>query len=270
MSLTVGFLGFGSMATAICKGGLTAGVLVPENTFFSQRNTQKAEATSRELGIKALSNELLIQQADIVILGVKPYQLQDLSSEFSHLKSTQTVVSLLAGTTLSALSQACPVELGIIRTMPNTPSLLQKGMTALSYNAAVSEEAKALVNSLFTRIGLILNIPESHMDIVTALSGSGPAFVYKVAADFIKEGVAQGLSEKEALLLVSQTFIGAGEMLKQLQQSPDELVASVASPGGTTEAGLKAYDSSEIAQGLTSVIRAAADRSKELSRKETT
>lgn len=267
MTHKIGFLGFGSMAQAICKGALSSGILRSEFVYFTQRNTEKGNQAVSELGITMCTTEDLVQTVDILVLGIKPQQLSDALSSVSPLSSSLTVVSLLAGTSLSTLSSYCETDTGIVRTMPNTPALIQKGVTALCSNSFVKPDHLATIQSIFSSVGTALFVDESDMDSVTALSGSGPAFVYAIARDIAQAGVSLGLSEDTAHHLVSETLIGAGEMLKLRSKSPNDLIADVASPGGTTEAGLLAYSQQDITSRLNAVIVAAATRSAEL-RKE--
>jgi pyrroline-5-carboxylate reductase len=264
MTIKVGFLGFGSMAQAICRGALSAHALSPDSVFFTQRNSASGHQTAASLDITFTSLETLLETVDILVLGIKPQQLSDALKNVSPLPSRLTIVSLLAGTSIETLQSYCEPNTGIVRTMPNTPSLVNKGMTALCYSATINETHLTTIKSILASVGDIVDVQESEMDIVTALSGSGPAFFYAIARDMVAQGTAEGLTESQALSLVSQTLIGAGEMLKNQSKSADALISDVASPGGTTEAGLTTYSELDITSKLKSVIASAAARSRAL------
>jgi len=268
MAHKIGFLGFGSMAQAICRGALQKGAISETSVYFSQRNAKTGTKTASELGITFCSSEDLVNSVDILFLGVKPQQLNDALDSLALLPSSLTIVSLLAGTSLETLAKHCESGTGIVRTMPNTPALINQGVTAICKNDTVNSDALNTIQSLFDSVGSIQFVEESHMDIVTALSGSGPAFVYALARDMVQEGVSQGLSENSALQLVSETLIGAAKMLQTQSKPPNELISDVASPGGTTEAGLNAYSEQDITHKIRTVIKAASDRSKALRNKK--
>ena len=148
--------------------------------------------------------------------------------------------------------------------MPNTPALLNAGITAFCTTPSVKPNHLNFIQTFLSSVGEAQQVEEDDMDIVTALSGSGPAFFYSIARDMIREGEAQGLSSDVARKLVQETLIGAGKMLQNSSSSPESLISDVASPGGTTEAGLTEYDTQNISDSLQSVIKAAANRSRTL------
>jgi pyrroline-5-carboxylate reductase len=182
------------------------------------------------------------------------------------ISTDKIIVSIAAGITLSYLTSRLKTS-KIIRVMPNTPALVQEGMSVLSMCECIHDKEMSLVRSIFMSVGKVLVMPEKYMDAVTALSGSGPGFIACFVESLIEAGVRAGLSRDSASELSIQTMIGTAKLL-ETGMPPDKLREMVTSPGGTTAAGLKVLEEKGLIDMLTAVIQAAVNRSKELGRKE--
>ncbi len=261
----IGFIGMGKMATAIAQGLLSTKTVPSSAIYFYERTPESATQTAQTLGIIPVQDiSTLIQKSDVVFLCVKPQNLTDISHQVSPFPPNKILISILAGISLSTLAQKCQAQGPIIRLMPNTPAVLKKGITAICTNKVTPPTTTQAIQTLLNSIGETLIVDESQMDIITAISGSGPAFMVQIASDIAKTGVAAGLSEAQAIRLIAQTMIGAGHMLLQSNTSPETLIQEVSSKGGTTVAGLTQYQDQKIGQSMTQVIQAAYQRAIEL------
>jgi pyrroline-5-carboxylate reductase len=203
----------------------------------------------------------------MVVLAVKPNNLDDAMDELaSSWTSETTCISILAGKTLADVSHRLREDVPVVRVMPNTPALIGCGMAAFAANAATSLDRRAAVIKLFEAVGECVELPEQYFDIVTGLSGSGPAYVFLIIEALIEAGVYQGLPRRIARQLVLQTVIGASKMVKETNMHPAELKEQVTSPGGTTAAGLQMLEGAAIRSILIQSVKAATQRSEELSK----
>lgn len=261
---TLGFIGFGRMAKAIWAGVETQHLFERHHVQFSVRSPEKRDAIVAHYHFSPVELDYLLTHCDIILLCIKPQGIQSFLEALPVINfQGKLLISILAGVSISTLEPYFP-EAGIIRAMPNTPARLQEGITALACNEMVSTSQKQLADTLFKACGKVVDVPDARMDIVTALSGSGPAFMYKIADILAKSGESEGLDYATSLKLIAQTLIGAGHMLLKTP-SPQDLINEVCSPKGTTEAGLKAFQNASIAIDLQRVIQASVDRAKELS-----
>lgn len=260
----IGFIGFGNMASILVEGALHSKFISKNLVYFNRRDTQKAAENSEELGIQFDSLEMVIKQSDYLFLAIKPQQFPDLAPSISmHLKPSSHIISIMAGISMPQLkSQLGPYP--VARVMPNTPSFLGEGMSAITFDTLYHPPQKAFVRTFFESVGKVLEIPEDAHNIATAISGCGPAFVYALADAIAEEGAANGLTYSQALQLCAQTFIGAGHMLLDSGQIPEHLIKKVASPGGATEAGINTLATLNLNHQIKAVIHAAYARSIEL------
>jgi pyrroline-5-carboxylate reductase len=261
----IGFLGGGNMAEAMIKGMLRSGM---KEIMVSEPREERRGYLGQTYGVAVSgSNRDVVKSSSIIILAVKPQNMDEVTAEISDLIShDKMIVSIAAGITLSYLSARLKTP-KIVRVMPNTPALVQEGMSVLSLCECIHDKEMGIVKNIFMSIGNVLVMPEKYMDAVTALSGSGPAFIALFVESMIEAGVAVGLSKDHAAELAIQTLIGTARLLESGMQ-PDRLREMVTSPGGTTAAGLKVFEQSGLKKMVTAVVEAAAERSKELGRKE--
>ncbi len=261
----IGFIGGGNMAEALIKGILQSRM---KDIMVSEPRDDRRIYLEKTYNVKTTSdNKEVVKNSTIIILAVKPQNMDDVTSETAALiTNNKLVVSIAAGITLSYLSSRLKTS-KIIRVMPNTPALVQEGISVLSMCECIHDKEMGLVRDIFMSVGKVLVLPEKYMDAVTALSGSGPAFIALFVENMIDAGIAAGLSKDNATELAIQTLIGTARLL-ETGMPPDRLRVMVTSPGGTTAAGLKVFEERGLKDIVTSVIEAATNRSKELGRKE--
>jgi pyrroline-5-carboxylate reductase len=274
MSNRIAFLGCGSMNEAILSGLLEAGTDPADVVATVRRAERAAELAERHHGITAIAgeeepenNKQAAKGSGVVILGVKPAGIAELAREISGSLSPKTiVVSVAAAVSLAQLEAALPAGQPVIRTMPNTPARLGRGVISVSPGTHCSPEQLQQVKAIFKAAGTVVEVPEEQVDAVSAISGSGPAYAFYLAEAMAAAGVELGLDRDLALLLARETVAGAGFMLAEPGADPSALRISVSSPGGTTVRALATFDE----QGLPAIIaagaRAAADRAAEISR----
>ncbi|ETX12441.1 pyrroline-5-carboxylate reductase [Marinomonas ushuaiensis DSM 15871] len=269
MTPSIAFIGVGNMARAIFSGMLASGYPA-EKIIGTSRTPEKREYYHDQYGITMLAdNDLALEQADVVVLCVKPAQMQAVVEEFSaQVRDDQMFISVAAGIELDALAFWLGKPVAIVRSMPNTPSQLGAGMTGLIANEHTSEEQKALVSELFASIGKSVWVEdEIHMHTVTSLSGSAPAYFFRFLEAMISNGVAQGLDEKTSRELASHTMLGAARMVTELDEPIFQLRKNITSPNGTTEQALLSLEASDIDKIVADAMTACVNRSKEMTEK---
>ena len=266
---TIGFIGSGNMAEALIKGIIAAGVYRPEDIIISDIRGERLEELARKYKVRtAQSNIALSGAADVVVLSVKPQNMDEMLGEIKGtLKEGVVVISIAAGITTAKIASFLG-DVPIIRVMPNTPALVGEGASAL-FAKNVSGEAMALAMKVFGAVGKAVVVDrEELIDAVTAVSGSGPAYFFLLMEEMIKAGEELGLDEATAKELVLQTAKGAALLAEQADgrgETAAQLRRKVTSPGGTTEAALKVFSEQEFNELVTTALTAARDRSKELS-----
>ncbi len=261
----IGFIGGGNMAEALIKGILQSGM---KDIIVSEPREERRAYLERTYGIQATpDNKAVCQNCPIIILAVKPQNMDEVTADISTaIARDALIISIAAGITLSYLSARLKTS-KIIRVMPNTPALVQQGMSVLSMCECIHDKDMGLVREIFMSVGKVLVLPEKYMDAVTALSGSGPAFFALFAEKMIEAGIAIGLTGENALELAIQTLIGTAGLL-ETGMPPGKLREMVTSPGGTTAAGLQVFQEKGLANLVRTAVEAAAKRSGELGRKK--
>ncbi len=261
----IGFIGGGNMAEALIKGMVQSGM---KDIIVSEPREDRRSYLEKTYGAKTTSeNKEVVRQSAIIILAVKPQNMDDVTSEIAqYISGEKLMVSIAAGITLSYLTSRLKTS-KVVRVMPNTPALVQEGMSVLSMCECIHDKEMGLVRGIFMSVGKVLVLPEKYMDAVTALSGSGPAFVSLFAEAMIAAGMKMGLTEENSAELAIQTVIGTARLL-ETGMPPDKLREMVTSPGGTTAAGLKVFEEKGFKEIVSGVIEAAAKRSKKLGRGE--
>jgi pyrroline-5-carboxylate reductase len=266
---TLGVIGVGNMGAALVRGVLSTGVLTSGQITIADQDGQRAAALAKELGVHlAAGNTEVAAGSEYLVLAVKPDQIPGLVNEIAGaLTPSHTLVSIAAGVPISALRKllkgATP---GIVRVMPNTPVRVGAGAIAVAAAPEVSGERLAGLTSILGAVGEVLPVAEGMMDAVTGLSGSGPAFVFVMIEALADGGVSVGLPRAVALRLAAQTVFGAAKLVVATGEHPAALKDAVASPGGTTIAGLAELERAGFRSAVLSAVRAAALRSRELSR----
>ena len=264
---TLGIIGVGNIASAILSGVIKSGYITPQNIFIYDPDTTKTQTFSTEYSVKVcVSAEDVVKSVDYVLIAVKPAVVDTVLKTVSNAINNQCVISVAAGISLSFIAERLPKNTSIMRVMPNTPLMYGNGAVGYSVNNYVTEEQNEFVKGIFSSCGLAVQLEESLLNSVTAVSGSSPAFVFRFIKDIVEEGVKQGLPQNVAEDLVIQTVIGSAIMLKESDKTADELIRMVASPNGTTEAGLLALDKNNFDNAVKSAIDMAYKRSIELTK----
>ncbi len=245
------------MAEALIKG------MALRNIYVSEPSEQRRGYISATYVVNTTDdNKELAVKSDIIILAVKPQIVSGIAEELASVDLSQKIlISIAAGVSISYLSHAFKTN-NVVRVMPNTPALVLKGMSVISAAEGISLETMTLVEGIFLSIGRVCRLPEAQMDAVTAVSGSGPAFIAFFAEAMITGGIALGLDDETASMLTLQTLAGTSELFSS--RSPRSVINMVSSPGGTTVAGLKVMQDRDMAGLVADVLRAAALRSAEL------
>ena len=261
----IGLIGVGNMGTAIVEGLLKGPDRIPSgNVTVFDKIIEKAVAFSGKWKIiKAASNQELVEKSDVVILAVKPQDLSATAAEIqSAWKNSHVLISILAGMPVSKVRSAAGAAPKIIRAMPNLGAKVDQSITAITGDHG----ALAIAEQIFSRCGKVVRLEEKHFDLVTALSGSGPAYFFLLMEMLAAEGAKRGLTKEQANLLAVQTAVGAGLLAQNVAESPAELRAMVTSKGGTTEAALKVMEEGNIRKIFSEAIAAAMKRAGELSK----
>ena len=260
----IGFIGGGNMAGALIKGMTEKGM---KDIIVSEPREERRKELQQLYGTKTVtSNKELVASCDIIILAVKPQNMEAVLGEIAgDVTEEKVVVSIAAGITLPYLQSKLKTEL-IIRVMPNTPALVQEGMSAMSLCGCFYGKELDMVKSILMSVGKVLVLPERQMNAVTALSGSGPGFIALFAEALIEAGVKLGLARADATELAVQTMLGTGKLL-DTGMSPENLRTMVTSPGGTTAAGLKVFGERDLMGIVAEALKAAQMRADELGRR---
>jgi pyrroline-5-carboxylate reductase len=265
---TIAFIGAGNMAGALIRGLLQDGHPA-ERIIAVDPDRQKLDSFASESGINCTTdNSSAIRDADVVVLAVKPQVMAGVAEQLAPevREHRPLVISVAAGIRIQHLSHWLGAESAIVRTMPNTPAMLQAGATGLFASDSVTEEQRSLAESIMRAVGITVWVEhEGLIDAVTALSGSGPAYFFLVMEQMIRSAQSLGLGEEEATLLTLQTALGAARMALESDDSPATLRARVTSPGGTTEEAIRVFEQEGLERIVKQAMTAARDRSIELS-----
>ena len=263
----LGLLGAGNMAEALARGALKAGSFTAERILASDIAPERREFFARELGVRAVeSNREVLESADLVVLCVKPQQVDAALAELAPAFGVQRhlLASICAGVPVARLERPLPRGARVVRVMPNTPMLVGLGAACIASGTHAREEDLAAVEALFSTAAMVLRVPERMLDAVTGLSGSGPAYLFYLVEAMAEAGVAEGFSRADALKLAARTCLGAAKMLEETGLPPEELRRRVTSPNGTTQAALERLEADGVKEKIVAAVRRAAQRSREL------
>ncbi len=258
------------MAEALIKAVTSRGFMPADSVLCSEPVEARRKYLHDQYGIRVFSdNREAAGNADVILLAVKP---QVMDQVLSYLRPAVTpdhlVISIAAGVTIARLESGLGSDRRIIRVMPNTPALVQEGAAALCRGSKADSQDMEGALALFNAVGKAVEVPESLMDAVTGLSGSGPAYCFLFIESLIQAGIREGLPRPVASELAIQTVLGSARMCQETGRHPEELVSMVTSPGGTTIHGLYHLHRSGMAAGVMDAVRAAARRSMELGKQE--
>jgi pyrroline-5-carboxylate reductase len=268
--LAIGFLGAGQMATALAGGWARAGLLDAARSRAADPYPAARAKFTEQTGVKAVAtNAEVVEGCDTLVLAVKPQVMAAVLAEVKpHIAARHVVVSIAAGVTLKTHADGLGDKTRLVRVMPNTPCLVGASAAGFAPGSTATSDDVVLVGKLFGAVGKAFAVPEPLLDAVTGLSGSGPAFVYVMIEALADGGVRVGLPRDVAQALAAQTVLGAAKMVLETGQHPAALKDAVASPSGTTIAGLHALERAGLRAALMDAVEAATRRSLELGRKE--
>jgi pyrroline-5-carboxylate reductase len=263
---TIGFLGAGNMAEALIRGLLKGGHATPAQIVASGPRTERMAELHQKFGIVTTqSNTELVQNADILVLSVKPQIMRSVLEEISgSSKPGALIVSIAAGVPISAIESRMPTGTRVIRTMPNTPALVDAGATAIARGGHATADDLEVAKRIFDAVGITVVLDEYQLDAVTGLSGSGPAYIFLILEALSDAGVKVGLSRRTAQLLAAQTMLGSAKMLLETNEHPGLLKDMVTSPGGTAITGLHTLEAGGVRTTMINAVEAATKRSREL------
>lgn len=257
-------IGAGVMGETLLSGLIRAGRGVDQLVVVEKRAERAAELTER-YGVAVVAQVASAAAADTVLLVVKPQDMADVLGEIGPaLRPGQLLVSLAAGITTGFIESHVPDGVAVVRVMPNTPALVDEGMAAISGGTHCDEHHLAEAEELMASVGKVVRVPEKQQDAVTAISGSGPAYVFFVVEAMIEAGVHLGLPRTIAHELAVQTVVGSAAMLRETGEHPAVLREQVTSPGGTTAAALRELEVHGVRAAFLAALEAARDRSREL------
>ncbi len=257
-------LGAGVMGETLLSGLIRAGRRV-DDLLVGEKRPERASELEERYGVRVVSNREATKLADTVAVVVKPQDMGDLLAEISDsLRPGQLLVSLAAGITTAFIESRVPEGVAVVRVMPNTPALVDEGMAAISAGSHCDEEHLATAESLLASTGRVVRVPEKQQDAVTAISGSGPAYIFFVVESMIEAGVHLGLPRATSTELVVQTLVGSAKMLRETGTHPTVLREQVTSPGGTTAAALRELEIHKVRAAFLAAMEAARDRSRSL------
>ena len=257
-------LGAGVMGETVLSGLLRAGWHADQIVATDRRLERQLELTTR-YGIKMLENTEAVAEAETVILVVKPQDMNDLLNEISQvIKPGALVVSLAAGVDTAFIESRLPEGVAVVRVMPNTPAQVDEGMAAISPGSHSNQTHLDRVTEILSATGRVLTVPERYQDAVTAISGTGPAYLFFVVEAMIEAGVHLGLPRDTATELVVQTMLGSAKLLRETGEHPTVLRERVTSPGGTTAAAVRELEDHKVRAAFLRAMEAARDRSRDL------
>ena len=264
--LHVAVLGAGKMGGILLQAFLKQNLFAPDQIHGTVGHAERAIALSTQWGVDVSTDNLeAAKKADLILLGVKPFQVPDLIAEIKPaLTKDKTLISFAASVKTRSIEEAVGLEIGVIRAMPNTPAALGAGATALCRGRFVSAAQMELAERIFETVGRTVVVDEKHMDAVTGLSGSGPAYIYIIIEALAEAGVKVGLPREIATELAAQTTYGAAKMVLETGYHPAMLKDAVTTPAGTTIDGIMALEEGGLRVTLIKAVMRATERSKQL------
>lgn len=266
--LRVAILGTGKMGGILLQAFLKSNLVSPDQIFATVHHPERAMALSAQYGVEVTSDNLAAaEHADVILLGVKPIQVPGVIEQIKPaLSAKKVLLSFAASVTTRSIEDEAGCELGVIRAMPNTPAMLAAGITALCPGRFASGEQMIVAQRIFQTVGRTVVVDEKHMDAVTGLSGSGPAFLYIIIEALAEAGVNVGLPRDVATLLAAQTTLGSARMVLETGYHPALLKDAVTTPAGCTVDGILELEEGGLRVTLIKAVKRATQRAKELAK----
>jgi len=268
MTNRIAFVGAGKMVSAIVKSLLNSNLFNKEDISCCSANDGTSDTLSESTGIQKKEDifDLLSSNPDVLVLGCKPQQINELPNEIRQLTDRTLILSIMAGIPLSRLSESFPKARNIVRSMPNTPGQIGSGISAFLFSQKPKDDDRRLIESILESLGVVKEVSEElDIDRVTAISGSGPAYIFEFTCALQQAGKEIGLSDEYSNEFAKQTVIGAAKLMEQSSFNPEELRNQVTSPNGTTQAALESLSANQFRKIISEAARAAKSRSIELS-----
>ena len=261
----IGFIGGGKMATAIIKGIINSKWCEPINIFVSDKNEEALNSLKENYHVSTTIDNLeVVKNSNIILLAVKPFVLRDVLNEIKDFVQKDTLIlSIAAGISIKTIQEFLG-DVAVIRIMPNTPALVNEGMSAICKADNVTVEQVEIAKTIFENVGEVIVSDEKYIDIITAISGSGPAFYYYVIDEIAKAGEKLGLDYQTCLKLSAQTALGSAKMIMETDVSPEQLIINVTTPGGCTAVGNEVLKENKTADILFDTIKKTAQKAYEL------
>ncbi|MEO4052573.1 pyrroline-5-carboxylate reductase [Solibacillus sp. CAU 1738] len=261
------FIGAGSMAEALIHGWIENNCVSNEQIFITNKSdTERLQTLQSKYGVQILGNITTLAQADLIILAIKPKDAHAAMTTIApYLHSHTAVLSVLAGISMETISATLGVR-PIARVMPNTSATIGMSASGVAFNEAVDEQLKSIYLKMLSAVGIVIEVAEDQLHAITALSGSGPAYLYYLIEAFEKVGTEVGLEKEIVRTLMVQTLAGSAAMLQSVKEEPSVLRRKVTSPGGTTEAGIRALEEHHFNEAIAACIKSAEARSRELAK----
>ena len=252
----IGFIGGGKMAQAIIKGIISSNFFSINDIYVAEPNLKIADYISKEFGIKVFpNNKELAKHSDIIVFSVKPFVVADVINDIKNvMTSDKMIISILAGISTDYIQNKLEISVPVIRVMPNTPALVNEGMSAVCKGSKATNSHLNFAKNLFKCLGKVIQVEENQIDIVTAISGSSPAFYYYFINEIAKSAQNMGFDYNIALLAAAQSALGAAKMILETGSSPEILIYNVTTKGGTTEVGLNILQARHVDKIIDEVI----------------
>jgi pyrroline-5-carboxylate reductase len=258
-------VGAGNMGYALLRGLLDSKSIEAKNISIRNRRKERSDSLASKYGVRtAASNAECVAGSDVVILAVKPQIFSKVLEDIREEVGSALIISVAAGISTSRIERELGGTPRVVRAMPNTPAVIKEGATAISAGEHATEEDLQLAEFVFSKVGRVVVVDEVHLDAVTGLSGSGPAYIFLIIEAFADAGVKVGLSRETAMELAVQTIQGSARMLQQLGEHPGKLKDQVTSPGGTAIAGLHTLEQGGLRTTIMNAVEDATKRAKEL------
>ena len=261
----LGFIGGGKLAGSVIMGLVRSGFCPARSIIVAEPNEQTRSALQNQTGISVMdTNAEVARSAEVLMVGVKPGVVLSVLRDLPENGRDKLIISFAAGVRIAAMESVTKAR--VMRAMTNTPSAICRAATALARGSRTSDADVETARKIFQAVGVVVEVREEQVDAVTALSGSGPAFVYTVIEALAKGGSSMGLNEADSLILATHTVLGAAELAGATKKTPEELRQMVVTPGGTTAAGLAAMEKHGVTEGLIAAVEAATKRGQEMAK----
>ena len=264
----IGFIGGGKMATAIMNGIISSDYCKSENIFVSDKNEKALALLKEKNNVNTiLDNKEVVKNCNIILFAVKPFVLRDVLNEIKpYITENHLVLSIAAGISINTIEEMLG-KVPVIRIMPNTPALVNSGMSAVCKGTYANDNHKSIALDIFKSVGEVIESEEKYIDIITAISGSGPAFYYYIIDEMAKAGEKLGLNYETCLKLSAQTALGSAKMVMETGVSPEQLIINVTTPGGCTAVGNDVLKDNKVSDIMFETIEKTAQKAFELGKK---